>query len=61
MDLGKDVIPLILSKMKEEPGHWFDALTSLTGANPIKNNQRGKIKEMTNAWVKWGKRHGYNI
>lgn len=59
---GKDVIPLILEEMKERPNHWFWALSIITGDNPpIRNNQRGKIKEMTAAWLKWGEEHGYIV
>lgn len=61
ISMGKPVVPLILNELKNEPDHWFIALNSITGANPIKKEERGNMKLMTNSWLKWGKENGYNI
>lgn len=57
--MGPIVIPLILSTMQEKPGHWFWALKSIAGEDPVLPEQRGRIKEMTEAWLCWGKEQGY--
>lgn len=57
--MGQSAIPLILSEMEETPGHWFWALKSITGEDPVLSEQRGRIKEMTKAWLIWGKEQGY--
>ncbi len=57
--MGRSAIPLILEEMNEKPGHWFWALKSITGEDPVLPEQRGRIKEMTKAWLSWGKEQGY--
>lgn len=57
--MGETVVRLILVEMKKKPGHWFWALKSITGEDPILLEQRGRMKEMTQAWLRWGKEHGY--
>lgn len=57
--MGHTAIRLILVEMKKRPGHWFWALKSITGEDPVLPEQRGRIKEMTQAWLHWGKEHGY--
>ncbi|MBM4054477.1 MAG: hypothetical protein FJ264_07370 [Planctomycetes bacterium] len=57
--MGHTAIRLILLEMKKRPGHWFWALKSITGEDPVLPEQRGRIKEMTRAWLLWGKEHNY--
>ncbi len=57
--MGLDVIPLILNRMQEKPGLWFDALCFLTRDDPVTDDIRGDIRAMTDAWLVWGKRNGY--
>ncbi len=57
--MGQDAIPLILAEMKRKPGHWFWALKSITGEDPVLPEQRGRIKKMTEAWINWGRNQGY--
>lgn len=54
--MGHTAIPFILLEMKKKPGHWFCALKSITGEDPVLPEQRGRMKEMTQAWLRWGKR-----
>lgn len=58
--LGSDVIPLILQELRQTPNHWFWALKSITGEDPVDEASRGDIQAMTNAWLMWGKNHGYD-
>lgn len=57
--MGIDVVPLILRELSQEPGHWFWALKSITGANPVKPEDKGRVKKMAEAWLDWGRQHGY--
>lgn len=57
--MGTTAIPLIFLSMRRELGHWFWALSAITGENPVSIEYRGKIKEMTAAWLDWGHKHLY--
>ncbi len=57
--MGPAAIPFILRELERQPDHWFWALKSITGANPVKPPQRGKIKEMAQAWLDWARQRGY--
>jgi len=57
--MGPIVIPLILAEMEKRPEHWFWALKSITGENPVLPEHRGRVKEMTKAWLNWGREQGY--
>jgi hypothetical protein len=57
--MGQPVVPLILRDLEQKPDHWFWALRAITGDNPVKSEQRGRMKMMAQAWIEWGKEHGY--
>lgn len=57
--MGPGVIPLILQELERCPAFWFWALRCLTGANPVTQDIRGDIAVMTEAWLNWGREHGY--
>jgi len=59
ISMGQPVIPLILRDLERKPDHWFWALRAITGDNPVKPEQRGRMKLMAEAWIQWGKEHGY--
>ena len=59
ISLGKDAVPLILKELQRRPDYWFAALSAITGANPVRPEQRGRLHEMTQAWVQWGIQNGY--
>ena len=50
---GESVVPYIIKKIKIAPSHLFVALSKITGANPVKPENRGKINEMTSDWIHW--------
>ena len=58
--LGPSAIPVILSKLEDQPSHWFWALHVLTGADPVIAHHRGRLRDMANDWVEWGKARGYS-
>jgi hypothetical protein len=60
--MGPAAIPMILAQLKSEgssPGHWFIALASITRANPVPPESRGRLQEMAKAWLAWGETKGY--
>ena len=59
--LGKSSLPFLFKKLEleAEPTICFDALTAITGNNPITENIAGNIMEMRRVWLTWGKKQGY--
>jgi hypothetical protein len=60
IDLGPEVVPLLLRELDQRPDHWFRALHALTGADPVDPECRGKPQEMAAAWLRWGREQGYH-
>ncbi len=56
--LGRPVVPYILSELAARPDHWFWALATITGVNPIPDEAAGDLGAMTQAWLRWGDREG---
>ena len=57
--MGRDAVPLLLQELRAEPDHWFWALVAITGEDPVPPEHKGNLSEMTQAWLQWGKDHGY--
>jgi hypothetical protein len=57
--IGLPVVPLILEELQREPDQWFWALEAITEQNPIPAEAAGDVKQMAEAWLEWGKQHGY--
>ena len=51
--LGVYVVPCIISKLKTTPAHLFEALTQITGENPVPEAHWGDITQMAEDWVRW--------
>ena len=58
--LGAAVVPLLLRELERQPDHWFWALKAITGADPVPAASRGKLREMAEAWLAWGREQGYS-
>jgi len=61
INMGTKIVPLLLSELENNPLYWLSALSAITGENPIKPEQRGRVKQMASAWIEWGKNQGYAI
>jgi hypothetical protein len=61
ISMGTQILPLLLSELKKNPVYWLSALSAITGENPIKPEQRGRVKQMASAWIEWGRNQGYAI
>src|SRR4051794_28711508 len=57
--LGEAVVPLMLRDLAERPRLWVWALPQITGADPVPAADRGNIARMSEAWLRWGREHGY--
>lgn len=59
--MGTAVIPFILAELKRKSAHWFWALKAITGEDPVLPEQRGRMNEMREAWLRWGRKQGYYV
>lgn len=57
LDMGEIAVPLLLERMATDPGHYFFALTQLTGIDPCVRNER--FDQAVNRWLVWGYEEGY--
>ena len=57
--LGNAAIPLILQDLIHGPNHWFAALRAITRQDPTGSEEAGDMKALTQAWLRWGRLHGY--
>lgn len=56
--LGQDALPLILERLTTHPDHWFWALRSIAGEDPVSREDVGKFAAMRDAWIRWGRNRG---
>jgi hypothetical protein len=59
ISLGDAVVPLMLRDIEKEPRLWVWALRQITGADPVPKSDQGNITKMGEAWLRWGREHGY--
>ena len=57
--LGPAAIPLLLQEIERTPDHWFWALKSITGEDPVPAEHRGDLAAMTEDWLRWGREQGH--
>jgi len=57
--MGKQAIPLILNELQKERDHWFWALEAISRQDPVPEESKGDIEEMTRIWLQWGRERGY--
>jgi hypothetical protein len=57
--LGLEVVPHILAELSKETDHWFWALKSITGEDPVPDDAGGDLSRMTTAWLDWGRDRSY--
>ncbi|HTV48908.1 MAG TPA: hypothetical protein VMG59_10745 [Phycisphaerae bacterium] len=59
--MGRPVIPFLLADLVRTPAYWFFALREITGEDPVPPSSRGKVREMAQAWIQWGRSQGYKL
>jgi hypothetical protein len=57
--MGAAALPLILEDLRQNSGHWYWALKAISGEDPVVPADRGSIKKMKAAWLRWGKTKGH--
>lgn len=58
ISMGDSALPLIFSELRRDPDHWFVALQKITNENPVKPENKGNMKKMTEDWLRWGGKCG---
>ena len=53
--MGIRAVPLILRELERQLDHWFWALRAITGENPVPLEHRGRMEQMRQAWMQWGR------
>lgn len=51
--LGRSAIPAIVEDLFDKPSMLFIALHDITGQNPVRPEDRGNVRAMSSAWVRW--------
>ena len=59
IEMGEKAIPYILRELQDKPGHWFAALSEITGTSPVPNAAKRSVNATAKAWLDWGRQHGY--
>lgn len=52
-----EIISLILEDLKSEPDYWFEALSKISGHDPIPDEHRGNLELMTQDWLQFWYRY----
>jgi hypothetical protein len=52
----QEVQRLLLRELRNEPDHWFAALTAITGENPVSRD--ADFDQAVNSWLQWGRERG---
>lgn len=56
--MGRDVLPFILEELRSNSGQWYWALKAISNEDPVPPRDRGLVKRMDQAWLRWGERKG---
>lgn len=54
---GWEALPFIISDLKQNDNHWFQALSEITGEDPIQPEHYGFINLMKEDWLSWADEH----
>lgn len=57
--MGKVALPFIFRELEAPTGRWFWALKSITGFEPFAGQEGIAVARMKEAWLEWGRKHGY--
>lgn len=59
IEMGTAALPWIFRELQQNGGWWYPALRVLTGANPVPEHAKGSPPLNDEAWLEWGRGHGY--
>jgi hypothetical protein len=58
--LGPAALPFLFRDLEQTgDGHLSKALTALTGAHPVSAEDKGKVRKVVEAWLRWAKGNGF--
>jgi hypothetical protein len=55
--MGEAAIPLLLEALRDRPDHWFAALRAIANVDPCPID--ANPSQAREAWLSWGRSHGY--
>ncbi len=58
--MGPEALPMILEDLRNNSGHWYWALKAISNEDPVPPRDRGAIKKMKGAWLRWGEEKGFD-
>jgi len=56
--MGPAVVPILLDDLRKTKRGWFWALKHLTQVDPVREEDRGNVDKMIDAWIGWGRKEG---
>ncbi len=56
--MGVEALPMILQELRTNSGHWYWALKAISNEDPVPPSDRGAIRKMRGAWLRWGEQKG---
>jgi hypothetical protein len=57
--LGPAALPFLFGDLElTGDGHLSKAFSALTGAHPVAAEDRGNIRKIADAWLRWGRENG---
>jgi hypothetical protein len=58
--LGPAALPFLFRDLEQTgDGHLSKALAAITGAHPVSADERGQVREVAEAWLRWARENGY--
>ncbi|MDA0833231.1 MAG: hypothetical protein O2955_06770 [Planctomycetota bacterium] len=57
--MGTPAVSMILEELARDPDQWFWALEAITTENPVSASSTGRVNEMAQDWIDWGRDQGY--
>lgn len=56
---GQAVVPYLLTELRKQPSvRWLTALYRITGAQPVPEEDYGRIYKMAEHWLVWAEKNG---
>ena len=60
--MGATAVPFLIAQLEsegDEPDQWFWALKAITGADPVRDQDRGDFVAMARSWLDWAENQEY--
>lgn len=58
--LGPAALPFLFRDLEQTgDGHLSKALSAITGAHPVSDEDRGNVRRVADAWLHWARENGH--